>query len=618
MRTIFYLSVLFCLVLIYFGYHPEILEKQASIGNPLFSEGESSPVNFPAILGGIVVFFFYVMKFGRWPGPEGAPPGFRPKPTRHFTTWLRYIGWAAVYGCTMLIFYLLIIFFPKLFIDSLNASMDLGLFLQNTGLLQKILLGLKDNPNNLVPYAVIIVTVIWSGVFAARERSFRQSLQESAMIPTEANRLINEYEADPESFQPDKDAIKRIITKIPYHLISKDSFQAGNMDRLERGFAQCEYMIEKIFQLRSKKIFAKTFARYQEDFEETKLKLHLLSDNLQHYKREMLQVLKPKESILDTKEQTLGLVNREWDESHAPQKFERQYFERNQKELEKEMSACLRSILQISVCAALAIGKSLRQRNALLKKLGLSKPKGQVPILPREYCIRSALVILGVAVLSTSVYHIANSFYTAPQGIKETVIPFPNDAKMVMIWSLYSVMMNLLGVFGGSSVQKWLSEERRQFGFSKPHGLNFFDYSTCFVFGFCLNVFLFALMMLPSGRFESFQYAWPWALVSSVSASFTGFYMAKGKELDPINYGLLCLQGGIMAVFSISVLIWHHGFEFILSIEKFEALDVFAIYLTISSFLIGGALSYILQDWIRNEKKGRQGENNPYPLEEKQ
>lgn len=624
MRTIFYLSVLFCLALIFIGHHPEILEKQGAIGNPLFSSDETSQVDFPAILGAIVVFFFYVMKFGRWPGPEGAPPGFRPKPTRHFTTWLRYMGWACIYGSTMLIFYLLIIFFPKLFIDSLSATMNLGTFTQHSGLFQKLILGLKENPGNLVPYAVIIVTVIWSGVFAVRERFFRQSLQESAMIPTQANQLIEKYESDPDAFCPEENSIKKIIVKIPYHLISRESFSADNKDRLEKGFAQCEYMLSKIFELRTKKIFAKTFARYQEDLEEAKLAIHMLSDNLQQHKREMLQAMKPNESVPDTKTQTLGRVSRDWENAHSPKEFEKEYFIRNREELEKEMSDCLNAILRIAVCASLAISRSTRQRNALLKKLGLAAPKVQIAVLSWEYISRAGWIVLLVTLLSTGIYHLTDYFYTIPDGTQSGTVPFPSDTGKIMVWCLYSVAMNILGIFGGFSVQKWLTEERRQFDFSKPHRLNISDYSTCFLFGFSLNVFLFAALLLPSGGFEKFQYAWPWALPGSVSACFTGFYMVRVKdaqtvekkyEADPgteknaprakqINRGYMLLQGGAMALVSISVMIWHHGFEFLLQLGESKTLEVFGIYLVASSFLVGSGLSYILQDWINTEENG--------------
>ena len=94
MRTIFYVSILFSLMLIFLAYNPAIIEGQLSVGNPLLdsdgvSTGQTDGLDFTAILGGLVVFMFYFMKFGRWPEPESTPPGFRPKPTRHFTTWLR-------------------------------------------------------------------------------------------------------------------------------------------------------------------------------------------------------------------------------------------------------------------------------------------------------------------------------------------------------------------------------------------------------------------------------------------------------------------------------------------------------------------------------------------------
>lgn len=192
------------------------MEGQPTVGNPLhdldgLSGGETAPVDFVTFLGGVVVFIFYFMKFGRWPGPESTPPGFHPKPTRHFTTWLRYVGWAAVYGCFMLFCYLLIVFSPKLFVNFLEAYLGIGVGVPDSDLLQRLLTTLQEDPENMVPYAVIIVTVVWAGAFAETERTFRRNLQESALIPTEANRLIEHYERHPEGFQPDIKQAREIV-----------------------------------------------------------------------------------------------------------------------------------------------------------------------------------------------------------------------------------------------------------------------------------------------------------------------------------------------------------------------------------------------------------------------
>ena len=67
--------------------------------------------------------------------------------------------------------------------------------------MERSLNALKESPGNMVPYAVIIVTVVWSSAFAEAERKFRRNLQESALIPTEANRLIEHYEKHNEYFE---------------------------------------------------------------------------------------------------------------------------------------------------------------------------------------------------------------------------------------------------------------------------------------------------------------------------------------------------------------------------------------------------------------------------------
>lgn len=595
-------------MLIFIAHHPAIIEGQPSVGNPLLgSNGVSmDQLNFIAILGGLVVFVFYFMKFGRWPGPEGTPPGFRPKPTRHFTTWLRYIGWAMVYGFFMLSCYFFIVFFPKLFINFLDTY--LGLVNPGTGtdLLQRSLNTLQDNPGDIVPYAVIIVTVVWSSGFADAERTFRRSLQESALIPTEANRLIEHYEKHHEYFKPDMILARDVIREIPFKLISEATFTENDDGRLEFRFAQCEYMLDQISNLRSKRYFARVLRRYQEDFEEAKIEINRLRGKLHNYKIELLENLRAYNSTpLERESLILQDVNQHWERSHEPQPSERRYFKRMWDELEEEVLKCLSSILKIVICTILAIGKSPNQRNALLKKFGLTAPDIG-PVLNREYVVRAGIVIFLTMLLCSGVYF-AIDIFKHPVAVDgpSLAIPIPQGITEIAYWTFYAMTMHLLGIFGGYSVQKWLSEEQKQFEDSPSDVLKLSDCAACFIFGFCLNIFLFALILFPQSRWKEFQSGWMYALVASVTAAFTGYYMTQRRKLNKIDYRYIVVQGLVTALFAFVVLLLIYDYKFLISLKESPALTAYAIYVIVTTFLIGAALSFILQEWICGEDKGK-------------
>ncbi len=620
MRTIFWVSLFFSVVLIFLAHHPAIIEGRLTVGNPLLGSGaaaggEEGQLDFTAVLGGLVVFVFYFMKFGRWPGPAGAPPGFRPKPTRHFTTWLRYVGWAMVYGLFMLFCYLLILFFPQLFANFLDAYLGIGISGSDTDLLQRVLNAVKEQPDSMVPYAVIIVTVVWSGAFAEVERNFRRNLQESALIPTEANRLIDKYETHPEFFSAEPAVTRNIVRESPFKLISEETFSGPTTEALCFRFAQCEYMLEQISGLRSKRYFARVLARYQEDFDEAKVEINKLRSKLQNYKLEIIETMRSAEDTpLQREAMTLADVNRRWAQSHDPLPFERRYFQRTWEQLERDTTACLRAILRIVICAVLAIGKSPYQRNALLKKFGLVAADDIGPVFNREYTVRAGLVIFVTMLLCSGVYYGVDSFRDGRVGNCPLNVPIPSSLAEIMFWTVYTVMIHLLGIFGGYSVQKWLSEEQRQFDDSPPDGLRLSDLATCFTFGFCLNIFLFALLLFPAARWSEFQGAWLWALMGGVTAAFTGFYMSRSSRLHEIQWRSLALQGLVTALLAFGVALFVYDLRFLRSPAECPALTAYIVYLLATTSLIGAALSTILQEWIRADQRGKRSRKGQWTV----
>jgi hypothetical protein len=193
-------------------------------------------------------------------------------------------------------------------------------------------------------------------------------------------------------------------------------------------------------------------------------------------------------------------------------------------------------------------------------------------------------------------------------------IPIPHDIADVALWTIYTVIMHLLGIAGGYSVQRWLTEEHRQFEDTLPETLRLSDGLACFVFGFCLNIFFFAILIFPQAQWQQFQEGWPWAVVAAVTGAFTGYYMSQSGKLSRICYRNLFIQGFVTALFAAGVMLYIYDIQFIMRPGECMALTAYAVYVVATSFLIGGALSFILQDWITTDREnGRRQPTNHEP-----
>jgi hypothetical protein len=320
-KLLIWISVLFSMFLILASYHPNLLSMPVTAGLD-FSTGDAlsdgtrlKEINLLTVIGGILVFVFYWTKFGQWHGEEGAPPGFKPQPTRHFTTWLRYSSWACFYASIMVGFYLLIVLFPMVFLmiirliesmqlqGDLSSSHDLLRSLQNAILLSDRSL----NSAALAPYAVIVLILVWAGTFKKLERKARGKLQESALIPNEAQSLIYKLEeietatnkkatisgipTERAVFTPDSKLIETIIGKIGL-LISEEEFEKTDPKNYLAEYCRCLYFLERLKDVRAESGSSEIWQIYGEDLEVVEQRLDEIRENLFGHREELVQALK--------------------------------------------------------------------------------------------------------------------------------------------------------------------------------------------------------------------------------------------------------------------------------------------------------------------------------------
>jgi hypothetical protein len=143
-------------------------------------------------------------------------------------------------------------------------------------------------------------------------------------------------------------------------------------------------------------------------------------------------------------------------------------------------------------------------------------------------------------------------------------------------------------------------EERKNTGFP------FADLTECFIFGFSLNVILLVVLnfpYFPRYQWEQIAESWAWAFVPAITASFAGFYFSETCLLTKPKTAYSILQGAVTSFASLTIIVLIYDqsiFSGSSSIPK--ELISFSAYSLILSFLIGYALSHILQSWVCNQK----------------
>jgi hypothetical protein len=319
-KLLIWVSVLLSVFLILSANHPTLLRMPNTVGLDLSTDQAQSvgsglrQIDLLTVIGAIIVFIFYWTKFGQWHGEEGAPPGFKPQPARHFTTWLRYSSWAGFYASIMVGCYLLIVLFPTIFLmiigllEKMSVHEDLSLGPNVLSTLQKTILINERNLNSavLAPYALIVVILVWAGTCQKLERKARRKLQESALIPNEAQGLIyrlQQIETISESdfqpnrnhfekalFFPDPDTLKKIMGKVPT-LISEKEFRSMDEDYLAK-FCQCLYFQDKLKDLRAESGSADIWRIYETELADVEQRLTMLQDDMERYREELVQALR--------------------------------------------------------------------------------------------------------------------------------------------------------------------------------------------------------------------------------------------------------------------------------------------------------------------------------------
>jgi hypothetical protein len=640
MRLLPILGLIVSFLLVKLAGSPEVLK--VTVGNPIIAEDWWSTIfDLTAVLGGIAVFFFYWFKFNEWAGDGPSPYGFRPRPARHFTTWLRYLGWNTFYGLFMVAVYSLIVFFPELvyrLVYSFSAAgsglgvpipavtefvnlLESFVFSNDYGVLNPV------EPAQLAPYAVLLTTVVWAGMrpFMEFERRFRLRLQEHAAIPTQARQLVEAFENDEDTFIPEDENIVELLNHLDYLPLTVEDFTDSGT-HLWFLYARTEYLNHLLLKYNRSPVFSSLAERYVDEFKDLEVTMSRLreqvaqriadiqdlrleeqrqrtagtpaKDNGSEVQRNSKHTLKASELWLA---QFLEKAN----------KSQKRNFQKQKKDLRVTLEAISRDIIQLIVCGVLAIGRSLTRRRDLLKAFGLREGNRitiQLDSITLTWVAGGALF---------TVFFCSTLYFFAQQSlgnVQSEVIP--KDMSMVLWWSFMACLMHMVAIAGGYIFQRSLENNRDYLQIEKPRPLmpraQVAEAIWSGIIGFSLSVFLLAAFAAAGGVFDTLGHNWWWATVPGVTALFAALYTQKvNRSARQLNL-LFWLQGattGLMATF-VFVMLYsdvllgspaQQGMSDQASDIK-DCMIVFGLYVSITTTVLGLALGKILHMWVTAEQ----------------
>lgn len=189
--------VLFAIFLVLMGNSDEVMEKSLDLLSTTTGGQQKSMTNgLLTMVAAVMVFGFYVYRFGLWRVGQKTPRGFPLHPPRAFTTWVQYTSWAVLYGLAVVTAFLVIVYLPEF---SSKVLMLLSLFLPaNLGLdrLSVDAENLAARGRDHVYFLMTGLTILLLFAGTQAEGALRTFFHRRAMIPREAESLFSQLKID--------------------------------------------------------------------------------------------------------------------------------------------------------------------------------------------------------------------------------------------------------------------------------------------------------------------------------------------------------------------------------------------------------------------------------------
>jgi len=656
MRALPILGLLISFLLVKFSQQPELLQKPVIIGySPVGQDGAVGLLGLTTLIGGLIVFLFYWFKFNEWAGSGEAPSGFRPRPARHFTTWIRFLGWNSFYALLMVICYSVIVFFPE-FVFRLVDS-----FVGAAGMTNTPLPGMEDmrslfqeflyqgrsttsatppQPDEIAPFAVMLTTVVWAGMrpFAEFEKRFRHRLQENAAIPTQAKELIKTF-AKVGNFVPEEAIVNNVVEGLRGNQLQAEDFEdKGNS--LWFLYARIKYLQYLLSEYKTAPVLSRLAERYDYEFRDLEINIEQLKNQAKQRIADIEQFAEDLKLLgSGSSEQsaskhgdelsanpTLKLAE-QWLAKNLlkADKFREDHLTKQKDELRKTLESVSNDIIQLIVCGVLAVGRSPAQRWDMLEAFGLTDHEKKNIQMDAATLTWVAGITLSVVFTCSLIYYGLAQYLGIPDKLSGSLMGemIPQDITKVLGWSIMACLMHLLATASGYLYQRCLETNRERLRIGKQRPLRTMaqiaEAIWAAVIGFSVNVILIGAFIAMDNKFAMLGSFWWWALVPAVTAFFTALYSQKVERKEAQRSKLLWCQGTVTGLTATIVFIllytthfWSGTGQTIDGINL-GAILVMGLYISITTTMLGTALGYILNLWVIAEKYAKQSNQRSDP-----
>jgi hypothetical protein len=601
----------------------ELASKSEIITVGYAAVGESSDVLGWTAFGGVIVFVFYWIKFNEWAGDGQSPPGFRPRPVRHFTTWIRYLGWNTLYGLVMAGAYGAFVFFPDAILQYGQSIDNVTKIFNIEKLLSLLNLDADNLPGTtqLVPTAVMLTTAVWAGMppFSRFEKRIRLRWQENAAIPLQAKQLVEAFEEEVDgenNFAPDPKIVPDVVKKLAGHPLDVADFtDAGHS--LWFLYARTNYLYHMLEKHNRSPIFSRLAERYGSEFKD-------LEGNILQLRKQVGQRIADIQDLYDHENENQLRLNtgelekekklkptfknvEQWLDAYLvhASKAEKAYFQIQKDELKRSLHDVTQDIIQLIVCGVLAVGRSLAQRRELLTSFGLKSADRIVIHLDFVTLTWIALSTIGIVFICSTIYFFLQNYLGHRGG------PIPMDMAQVLQWSVFACFMHLTATGGGYIIQRTFEHDRESLKTKKPRTLSpraqVAEAVWAAVFGASLNVFLLGLFSFIGGNFSQLYNNWWWAAVPGVTAFFAAFYTQNVRRSDRELKKLLWSQSFITGSMALLVFtIMHFDQLGLIRNDGLQSLSwsyvIYGVYAVATSAIVGRALGKSLYIWAVAER----------------
>jgi hypothetical protein len=633
-------ALLVAVVIVQLAGHSYFISGHDILANPFSSENDQDLfLKFGIILGALFVFCFYWFKFNEWAGEGMAPPGFRPRPVRHFTTSVRYFFWNNFYALMMTTIYLALVFFPepiyRLIQSYLDAADTINTIRTNIfqnpetlGTSRQFAAPLIGQRDILAPYAVMLITVVWAGVhpFSQFEKRIRRHWQELADIPSQARQLVKAFENDDDSFAPAADVIEEVIKHLPNAILTKENFsdRGESLWFLYARFAYLNYLLEKY---NRSSVFSRLAERYVNEFknlEDRAANLHkMVVQRINTPQDILLATSKPSDLAEEMEQGTQRTPNGDgqtlknteiWLKENLvnAKKSQLDFFDQQEENLRAEIRSMTSDVIQFIICGVLAVGRSQPQRREMLEDFGYRQknpPPIQLDPVTLTFVVSGVVLI---TLLCSMIYYLVVKFILTtgsdPINVGEIISKnypklngkVPDTPAKALFWSAFAATMHLLAIMASYLTQSSAEKHRH---YLRTRGLTQLPLFTqvaealwAACVGLSVNIFLLAAVTAAQGNPEKLVTAWWWSFVPGVTALFTALYTQKGARSSRQLNWLLAGQGIITG--GMAFLVYLVIRESYLEVTEQNISLAFGIYVLITTTFLGLALGKILQMWF--------------------